>query len=333
MNILVKKSLLLLVKFIPANILDRNQKKSINKIVVKENYDDPKELANCICKVIPIQIIKNKPELVESIINVIQKEQYQNKEQIFNSIKEMYRAYNKEAKPSETIEESYIDSLSEQNFENAEEAISYLAERIVDDPSVLAKYLLSFSIESFKYCCDLINDLKKLDVLDKLSVIEASKDMVAFGQSNPDYMKSMLTDSLKNLFIVYRELQCRFDFYFGKIQELDNQPSWKFYLCTGPLAYFSGNIDTNNQIAKLAIEGMREAVNVQILISHYLNADINSSTLKNFENFTNQILNEENCKLLQAYEKDQNDYWLMLPEKCKQTLENKTLLLECLNNN
>ena len=332
MNILAKKSLLLIVKFIPVSILDRNQKKAINNIVEKENYDDPKELANCICKVIPVQIIKNKPEFVESIINVIQKEQYQNKEQIFNSLKEIYIAYNKEAKPSETIEESYIDSLSEQDFENAEEAFSYLAERIITDPSVLAKYLLSFSLESFKFCCSQIDDLKKLNLLDKTSVIKASRNIINFVESNPD-MKSILQDYMKDLFFIYDQLLEQFEVYLGKIQELDNQPSWKFYLFSGPRAYFSGNIDTNNQCAKLAIEGMRDAVNVQILISHYLNADINSSTLKDFENFTNQILNEENCKLLQAYEKDQNDYWLLLPEKCKQTLEDKTLLLECLNNN
>lgn len=324
MDVLIRKALLLLCKFIPSDFVVKSQKQineAIN-LIDKEYFKDPSKLIQPICKIIPVEIIQKNPLVIETVYNIIKNRQYKSIQQINLSLQEIYQSYQNQKKKQ-------TSNFTEQDFANAEEAIDFFVKNIANNPQKLVEYLFTFSLEIFKSCCESINDLKKLDILDKLASIEASKDVLAFGRSNPDYMKPMFTQTLHQLFEIYRQLESRFIFYLDKIKELDNQSAFQFYLFSGPVSWLKGDIDTNNQIAKYSVEGMRQAVNMQIIISHYLQVDIQSSVLHNFEEFTRYTLTDEICDLLQAYEKNQEEqYWFQLPNECKQTLDSKNLLLD-----
>ena len=162
MDVLIRKALLLLCKFIPSDFVVKSQKQineAIN-LIDKEYFKDPSKLIQPICKIIPVEIIQKNPLVIETVYNIIKNRQYKSIQQINLSLQEIYQSYQNQKKKQ-------TSNFTEQDFANAEEAIDFFVKNIANNPQKLVEYLFTFSLEIFKSCCESINDLKKIDILDK----------------------------------------------------------------------------------------------------------------------------------------------------------------------
>ena len=307
----------------PGNIMNQDNNKNKAFLVFLKYLSNIGQSIPLPPKLQPIKNIvtklQNKPQILERCKHIIENKTYSNPALLTNEVIGICKEYNSP---------SSLDDIK-----GEEQALQYLMKEIASSPEKLTTYLFELGLESFKSICESINEQKVLDVIDKLAEVEAAKDMVEFGRSNIDWKKEKLSKAQNNLFELYRKLESRFVLYLTKIEERDNLPDWKFWLYTGPIDFISGKIDTDNKIAKMAIEGIIQAVTLQTIISHELNVDIESTVIQNFNKLTNKILSSNACDLLHAYEKNkQEEYWLQLSNRLKLTLENKTMLIEYLNN-
>ncbi len=202
-------------------------------------------------------------------------------------------------------------------FTNDSKSLEIMKEFNLDKPEIMIRFMVESFYAAFEAIQENVNELKEMEINKIIGLIESAKRMYDYGEENPEIKVEKFKDAQNNLFDASSILERQIGTFLGKIEEIDNQSSWKFFVKS------KGNmstIDTNIKLIRYSLDALENAVAMQMLIADELGKKIDSSVLGPYEEFYDKTFSDETCNLLNAYAFDdwkKEKYFLRLSDKKK----------------
>ncbi len=231
-----------------------------------------------------------------------------NFETLFDNLKDII--------PDEAIKEVGIDFDSKLGY-------MHVAKKVIS-------LLIEWNFEQLELISDAFTDIKKLDFINTISEIKKAQKTFEMSKGISDERRRFdcISESQFSLNKAIAELEQKAMFYIKKQHDIDDMSYLK--------KIFRGRsvikeIDSNNSLAKTALQGLMAAVSLQISIAKCVGDDIRKSVVVPYENFKNQLLSEDTGLFMNEYDKNYSDeFWVNL-SKSMDTLKLAAEFIEAEN--
>lgn len=181
------------------------------------------------------------------------------------------------------------------------------------DPKKMVRFLIELHSANYECIMTGISEIKQNDMDNTVSIIDQAKQNYYNAMANEKFKETYLVDATKQLNLCLPQLLRKALNCIEATRKIDKLPKHQFFIQSKKAMI--QNIDENNYLAKTAVKGMIDAYNLYTIIATELKLDINNSVIKTFENSKRKLIEDDNCSLMHAYDKDsREEFWLKLPE-------------------
>jgi len=228
---------------------------------------------------------------------------------------------------SSQISSNYKDKLSKKtkdiiglNFDELADDVTLLSipsEYMLGTTAGMTKFLVDFYVGTVESISSQIELVKEMIIKQEKGEIRGIKEAIQRAYDNP-----------KNKRREYENIQVKLDSVSGKLKEyilsliseirsIDKQKPAEFFIKS---LWNRGKINSSIKLIKLCIDALESVVDIQMIVGIELK-DNTDSVIYNYKDFyTNELMRDDNCRLLQEYEFDklQNQgYFLKLPDRVR----------------
>lgn len=195
---------------------------------------------------------------------------------------------------------------------NDEEVKKYIKEFDLQRLDNLCCFFVESYYASLENISSAINGLQQENLIMVLGKIRGAKNQITIGINNPEEGREYLRQAQGAVLEACGTLEGLLQGYICRINEIDQKSKWQFFKgAKGALS----KIDMNVSCARTAIEALNTAIRLQALIAIQLNQKSKAVIIEHIDDIRN-ILSDEGCDLLQAYDKNKQDgYWKRVPQK------------------
>ena len=220
--------------------------------------------------------------------------------------------------------EKMMKSVSIPVLTNDAEVRKYIKEFDLQRPENMCRFFVESYYAGFETIASAVNGLQQENLIRVLGKIRGAKNSITIGIDNPEDGREYLRQAHEAVLEACGTLELLLQGYISQINEIDQKGKMKFFVG----AKFSlSKIDTNITCARAAVDALITAVRLQALIAMQLNQKSRVVIMEHIGNIRN-ILSNESCDLLYAYDKNKRDgYWMQIPQKLKE-LEKVGLTLD-----
>jgi hypothetical protein len=218
--------------------------------------------------------------------------------------------------------------LPVKKFVKDEFARSLIDEFELDKPENMIRFMVESFFGALEEINNAVNGLKNEKIHEIMGKILGAKRMVIYGIDNPNAKQEKFANAQNTLFNTTGDLEEQIPILIKEIRNIDNRSKWNFFIKARTSLE---TVDTDISLIKCSLDAMEDAVNLQIIISEQLGADIEGSVIKPYKEFYERLLDGDTCSLLHAYETSEGrkeGYFLKLSERPQRVCKLKTAYMD-----
>ena len=199
-------------------------------------------------------------------------------------------------------------------FSTDSDVIEFINEYDLNKPDNLIKFIIEIYYENYEALQESIAQLKDMDMINTISAVSGAKKTyeMSKGVSDRERQLAHISSAQASLNKATSALEEKILYYIRAQRNIDGMNRFKRIIRSKSILI---DIDTNNVLAKQAIRAIFEAVTLQTVIAKEIGDNIEKSVIIPYNNFKKKILENDNCLLMNDYDKDYEDeFWLHIAD-------------------
>lgn len=202
-----------------------------------------------------------------------------------------------------------------------DEFAPYIEELGLDDPIKLAKILIDIHLAGLESINDGIASIRNDLLTSEISKISAVRDKIDDIGPNDD-RNALMKQYTDDMIDVVHNIEGKVTNYIAEIQEVDNLPSWKFFVQAN---FNKSKVKTAVKLSKAALRAYFEALSIQTIMFS-ARGNIDMKTQNNYLEKRLKFIESLKVKLVYAYDAEKDSFLN------KETLKSKVNEIKLLPN-